>query len=358
MNFFILGALTALLSGQTTKPIFRTERIFGPETKTGKYKHPASITQLSNGDLYMVYYGGAGEYAVDTGVFASRMARGSKHWSPPKRIAHDPFRSLGNAVIWSAPDKATWLFYVVRYGETWSTSRIQAKISRDNAKTWSDSFMISDREGDMVRGRPIVLSNGSYLLPIYNERGFDKEVVGADSVSTFLMLKPKSSTWVRGGEIHSANGNIQPAVVEIAPGHLIAYCRRGGGYDATTSGFIVRSESKDGGISWKAGENSTFPNPNAAIDLLRLKNGYLVLIYNNSMNERTPLSVTLSRDGGNTWSIKRDIATGPFDFAYPFATQSSDGSIHIVYTSHERTIINHAVINEAWIMETNKDKLK
>ena len=29
-------------------------RVFGPEVPTGKYKHPASITELRNGDLYLV----------------------------------------------------------------------------------------------------------------------------------------------------------------------------------------------------------------------------------------------------------------------------------------------------------------
>ena len=38
----------------------RFERIFGPEVKTGPYKHPACMTELSNGDFYLVYYGGAG----------------------------------------------------------------------------------------------------------------------------------------------------------------------------------------------------------------------------------------------------------------------------------------------------------
>ncbi len=33
-----------------------TNRIFGSE-HPGPYKHPASITQLSNGDLYVAYYG-------------------------------------------------------------------------------------------------------------------------------------------------------------------------------------------------------------------------------------------------------------------------------------------------------------
>src|SRR5687768_18552249 len=91
----------------------RTERIFGPEVKTGPYKHPATITELANGDLYLVYYGGQGEYAVDTGVFGARLPRGGAKWSAPRLLARDPFRSLGNAVVWQAPDGAVWLLYVV-----------------------------------------------------------------------------------------------------------------------------------------------------------------------------------------------------------------------------------------------------
>ncbi len=44
-----------------------TYRVFGPE-HPGQYKHPASITQLANGDLYIAYYGGSGEYGDDTAV--------------------------------------------------------------------------------------------------------------------------------------------------------------------------------------------------------------------------------------------------------------------------------------------------
>src|SRR6266545_2846619 len=115
------------------------ERIFGPEAPTGKYKHPASFTELQNGDLCLVYYGGAGEYANDTAVYGARLKKGAAKWSQPRAIAKDPFRSLGNAVVWQAPDGPVWLFYVIRFGDTWSTSRILMKISRDNAETWSDA---------------------------------------------------------------------------------------------------------------------------------------------------------------------------------------------------------------------------
>ena len=79
-----------------------TERVFGPETATGPYKHPACLTELDNGDLYLVYYGGGGEYADATAVFGSRKRKGDARWSAPVKTAGDPFRSLGNAVIWQA----------------------------------------------------------------------------------------------------------------------------------------------------------------------------------------------------------------------------------------------------------------
>ncbi len=123
-------ALAALLAAVVLPAAeFRVERIFGPETPTGPYKHPASITELANGDLYLVYYGGGGEYAIDTAVYGARLPKGSKQWTKPRVIAKDPFRSAGNGVIWTAPDGVVWLFYVVRFGKAWSDSRIQVKIS-------------------------------------------------------------------------------------------------------------------------------------------------------------------------------------------------------------------------------------
>src|SRR5258706_16325168 len=110
--FAIVALLLAAL------PI-QVERIFGPEVPTGPYKHPACLTELQNGDLFLVYYGGKGEYANDTAVYGSRRKKGEATWSRPVLLAQDPFRSVGNGVIWQAPDGVVWLFYVVRFGDTW-----------------------------------------------------------------------------------------------------------------------------------------------------------------------------------------------------------------------------------------------
>lgn len=327
------------------------ERVFGPEVTTGPYKHPACLTELANGDFYLVYYGGQGEYARDTAVFGSRLRKGTRTWSDPQPIARDPFRSLGNGVVWQAPDGLVWLFYVVRYGDTWSTSRIQAKVSRDNAHTWSDAFMLHDRPGIMVRNRPIVLHDGDYLLPVYHETGENTEVVGADSTSLFLRRDHRTGEWAESGAIESAKGNIQPAVVEVSPDHLIAYCRRAGGYGPTTDGWMVRAESRDGGRTWSKGVDSRFPNPNAAVDFLKLASGNLLLVYNDSMTSRTPLVAALSTDADQTYAYRKAIADGRGDFAYPIALQASDGRIHVVFTSDRRRVINHAVFGEDWLRQ-------
>src|ERR1051326_4476106 len=120
MQLLVTMLLTVLIVAALQLPATpdtpRIERVFGPEVPTGPYKHPASIAELDNGDLYLVYYGGKGEYAIDTGVFGSTLRKGSAKWTAPRAIARDPFRSLGNGVIWQAPDGIVWLFYVIRWG--------------------------------------------------------------------------------------------------------------------------------------------------------------------------------------------------------------------------------------------------
>lgn len=340
----VLGFPLALSAGE-----LRVERVFGPEIKTGPYKHPARIEALQNGDLYVVYYGGEGEYALDTGVFGSRLKQGSRKWTAPARIASDPFRSLGNGVVWQSPDGMVWLFYVVRYGETWSTSRVQAKVSYDNARTWSDAFPLVSDEGMMVCNRPIVLSNGDYLLPLYYETGHDTESVGPESSGLFLRYDLKRKEWKQTGRIRSVTGNIQPTVVETQDNFLIAYCRRGGNYEPTTNGWLIRAESRDGGWTWSEGVNSSFKNPNASVDFIKLTSGNLLLVFNDSMNERTPLTVALSADGGQSWPWQRNVAEGDYDYAYPMTVQTRDGKIHLIFTSHERTTVNRAIFDEQWI---------
>jgi hypothetical protein len=155
---------------------------------------------------------------------------------------------------------------------------------------------------------------------------------------------------VESGVIRSKKGNIQPGVVELSKDHLIAYCRRGGGYGPVPDGYTIRSESRDGGRSWAEGTDAQFRNPNSAVEFMKLRSGNLLLIFNDSMHQRTPLAAAVSTDGDRTWPYRRNIAAEPKQsYAYPFATQSADGRIHLVYTSEGRTVVFHAVFDEEWV---------
>jgi predicted neuraminidase len=334
----------------------RLERLFDPKTPTGEYKHPSSITELSNGDLYLAFFSGRGEYRDNAAaVFGSRQRSGARRWSTPEAIARNPFHSLGNAVPWQAPDGLTWLFYVSRYGELWNDSRITAKISRDNARTWSESFMLTFEAGTMVRNRPIVLPSGEYLLPVYHEVGDDPEAVGPNCTSFFLRYDPRTQKWTESNRVRSRLGNIQPAPALIEGNHLMAFCRRGGNYEGRPDGWLVKTESWDGGKTWSDGVDSEFPNPNAAIDFLRLRNGHHLLVYNNSFANRTPLTVALSTDGGRTFPHRRDlISETKGDYGYPTAIQTRDDLIHVVFTSDGRTVIQKAVFEESAILGHSK----
>src|SRR5437763_2328187 len=83
-------------------------------------------------------------------------------------------------------------------------------------------------------------------------------------------------------------GTTQPAVVQIDSKYLVAYCRPGSGYRPVKDGYIVCSESREGGWNSTEGVDSQFWNPNP-IELLKLKSGNLFPMYNDSMNDRAPL---------------------------------------------------------------------
>lgn len=325
---------------------WKISRVKGPDDPGGAYKHPASITELENGDLYVSFYGGSGEYETDQKVWGTRLKKGTDQWSEPAVIADTPFLTDGNSLVWQAPDGKVWLFYLTRYGPTWSQSRVKAKISSDGAETWSDPINLTWELGTMVQGPPIELHSGEYLLPVYHETGDDREVVGADSTAFFLRIDPETGNWTESGRIRSPRGCIQANVVQISDEHLIAYCRRGGGYGPETEGYIVGSESHDGGKTWSEGIDTPFPNPNSAIALIKLKSGRLLLIYNDSMHRRTPLVAAISDDQGKTWPHRQVIADGNNSYAYPYAVQAKDGKIHLVFTSDGRSVINHVVLTE------------
>ena len=139
----------------------------------------------------------------------------------------------------------------------------------------------------------------------------------------------------------------------------MAFCRRGGDYNGRPDGWLVRTESRDAGKTWTPGVDSDLPNPNAAVDFIRLAGGHHLLVYNHSFTNRTPLTVALSTDGARTFPHRRDLlADKEGDYGYPTALQAHDGRIHVMFTSDERTVVRKAVFSEEWVLAASAPSTK
>jgi hypothetical protein len=118
-----------------------------------------------------------------------------------------------------------------------------------------------------------------------------------------------------GPETQTGSYKHPSSITELDDGALLlAYYGGGGEYEPGNDGYVVRTESRDGGKTWSEGVETGFPNPNAAVELIKLRSGHLLFIYNHSMDERTPLRAVLSEDGGKTWPRQLDLAAGAGHF--------------------------------------------
>ena len=296
--------------------------------------HAATIAELPSGDLLCAWYAGTRELDPDVGILTARRPMGAEAWEPAQVVVDSPERAEGNPVLFAAPDGEVWLIYVTVYGEGWDFAKLKLRRSHDDGRTWGEEEVLSETLGWMPRNKPVMLSSGTILLPLYDERTWR---------SFFGLSTDNGVTWRFTEPLASNPGNIQPSVVERADTSLFALMRTGG-----QGGTLWQTTSADGGSTWAPLSATVLPNPNSAADMARLPNGDLVLVLNNSREKRTPLSVARSRDEGTTWPVLRDLESAAGEYSYPAVIVDRHGLIHVVYT-HQRQRIKHVAFDEAWV---------
>jgi predicted neuraminidase len=149
----------------------------------------------------------------------------------------------------------------------------------------------------------------------------------------------------------------KPALSAITNGSLVAYMRENGVLDK-----IRVCESKDQGLTWGPVGTIDLPNPGSGLDAVRLANGHWVLIYNDTIQGRSSLAVSLSEDEGQTWKYTRHLEKHEKGaYHYPAIIQGADGTIHAIYSyfapqegNQEGKSMKHAAFNEDWIRAQDK----
>lgn len=333
--------------------------------------HAANLLQLKNGDVLCVWFSGTWEGESNVGIVVSRLPKGASQWTATRLIDRHEGESYQNPVLFEAPDGTVHLYHTTQganIGE--ANAHVLHVISKDHGITWSQPELLFHKPGSFTRHPPLVLADGSWMLPLtyVTSAGIGK---GAETnYSSTMISHDEGAHWTE-CLIPASEGKVQPTVASLAPGKLVAFFR------SRASDNIFRSQSADG-CHWSKPVKTELPNNNASVQVIRLKDGHLVMAFDNSAivrfgpdrtgakptaGLRKPLSLALSEDGGQTWSYVRDVETGRIgygmaernvktpgreEYSYPTVIQLADEKIMVAFT-YRRQTIKVITLTEDWL---------
>ena len=288
--------------------------------------HCVNAVALPDGSLYAARFAGAFETAPDQAILAASLSAGEEDWSEPWVAVDTPGRADGQPVPWLAPDGKLWLFFVTLDATDWTSARILRRVSPDLGRTWDGPVPVVDESGWMLRSRPLLSGDGAVLLPVYEERTRRSAVLRSDD---------GGEHWARGAVIATPAGNIHPTLLRRRDGALDAYLR--------SRGRMWRATSHDNGRTWAPAEPTAFPNPDSGFDVIRTRDGALVLAYDDSDSLRTPLRLARSTDEGASWGPLATLEDELAEFSYPILAEDGAGRVHCLYTARRMEIRDAAV---------------
>lgn len=305
--------------------------------------HASTICETTRG-LVVAWFGGTREKDKDVGIWVSYFD--GNGWSTPKEwangIQHNDLRHpCWNPVLYQPPgDAPTLLFFKV--GPTPSSWWGEMMVSYDRGRTFRDRVRLPEGIDGPVRCKPILLPDGQTLLS-----GSSTEHDGWRVHFEQVKLRDgvPHGNWSRIGPINSGDtfSAIQPTFLQHAEGKLQVLCR-------TKESVITTSFSEDGGETWSKMEATNLPNPNSGIEVVTLKDGRHLLIYNHLGSGKTGwgrrglLNLAISDDGKKWRKVAVLEQEEKSEFSYPAIIQADDGLVHMTYT-WKRQRIKHVVID-------------
>jgi predicted neuraminidase len=127
-------------------------------------------------------------------------------------------------------------------------------------------------------------------------------------------------------------GIIQPSVVRLSGRHLRLYAR-----SRTLAAKVVVTDSFDDGVTWGKTHFLDVPNNNSGLDAVALKDGRVVMIFNDTPRGRSPLNLAVSRDGEH-FRVFATLEQGAGEYSYPAVIQDANGDLEMTYTWQRRAI--------------------
>jgi predicted neuraminidase len=351
-----------------------------------KHVHASSLVQLPNGDFLAVWFYGSGERTSDdVKLMGARLEKGKNAWSESFLMADTPNIPDCNPVLFLNSENKLFLVWIAVQANKWEQSILRVRTSTDYSKSgpptwnWQDNILLKPDEnfakevikklkelpdskkgwagyapkydesiiaassdaskrsiGWMTRIKPLLMSNGRILLPLYSD-GFNMSI---------MAISDDNGTSWRPSLPLVGRGPIQPAVIQKKNGNLVALMRDSGDEPSR----VHYSESSDKGESWSASIKTGIPNT-ASVELLVLQDGRWAFLGNDIDDGRYRISLFLSDDEGKTWKWKtrlENVEPNKGSFSYPCLIQTKDGLLHITYSYHtekDNKSIKYVVVN-------------
>lgn len=256
-----------------------------------------------------------------------------------------------------------------RYLNTWF-QRASLREAGDPLMTWR-GYNGSQMEYQRLRAGRLLVPHGSMVpharaLPPFGRHETIVQYSDDDGV-TWRVSGSRLVAPCHPGFNGSSEGACEPAFEELADGRIWMLMR-------TAAGFLYESFSADRGTTWSAARASRFNTSTGPANLMRHRNGWLVLCWNNCelpprhegqgvYGGRDALHIAVSADEGRTWRGFREIyldprrndnpaKSGDRGTAYPLGAYTADGKI-VVLAGQGAGGRNPILINPEWIVATN-----
>lgn len=339
--------------------------------------HGPALLELPNGDLLCVWFAGSFEGNADVHIVCSRLEKDSGSWTEPVDVSNDPLRSEQNPSLFYGPDGAAWCMYTAQLDRQAGkdnmqfTAVVRCQKSTDGGRTWGPYETVFPEEGTFCRQPIQVLSNGRWIFS--NWLCTDSAEGLSGDPTAFRISDDQGKTW-RMVMMPKSNGHVHANVVELEPGHLVAFMRNREAYR------IHRSESFDYGETWSEPKPTPLPNNNSSISAIKLQSGRVAIAYNPTCTPapqpgkaawpglRCPVAVALSEDGGLTFPVIRwmergegyigdENKTNNKQYEYPYLMQSRDGMLHLAYAAWTRDAMKYVRFREEDVLGEKREKV-
>jgi predicted neuraminidase len=333
--FRIAAALLLAVSASLAHAQASAKLIFSVGSTSFASSHASTIVELKNGDLLSAWFGGSAEGKPDVAIWAAR--RTAKGWSAPIELAREPQVACWNPVLFHTRDGRLWLYY--KFGPSPSDWVAARRYSRDEGLTWSTAEHLPAGVLGPIRAKPLILEDGTIVSgtsfeayhswSIWIERSTDD----GKTWTKIGPILPAANVDGKGApDAANTQGLIQPSVVRLGKGHLRLYAR-----STAEVARVCFSDSFDNGLTWTSVHPLDVPNPNSGIDAVTLRDGRVVLIYNDTTSGRSPLNLAVSRDGKHFQNFYT-LEAKPGEYSYPAIIQSAKGDLEMTYTWNRKTI--------------------